>query len=222
MKRITLKSEYFEENRQDEYIDLIDEVICDEIRYGIDYDLYRGESINIIDNGGLTVDIEKIYDYDKKDVALSYDFNIEYGTLLSLCTGLDYVCYNSEIELWNTIALKDDDKIYDNRCNEYSESIFFLFDDIENAIYNSEEHFLSNDELSYFIDDYKYKDLIDTDELLNYLSLSINELDKIVDKALNNWFENDLQEIYEVNYLTVWCNVKEFVDDNNGEYEYCI
>ena len=68
MKRITLKSEYFEENKCDEYIDLIDEVICDEIRYGIDYDLYRGESINIIDNGGLTVDIEKIYDYGARDV----------------------------------------------------------------------------------------------------------------------------------------------------------
>jgi len=222
MQKITLKSEYFDENANDEYIDLIDEVICDEIRYGIDYDLYRGESINIIDNGGLTVDIEKIYDYDKRDVALSYDFSIEYGILLSLCTDLDYVCYNSDIELWNTIVLDDDNKINDNRCNEYSESIFFLFDDIENAIYNSAEHFLSDDELSYFIDNYKYKDLVDTDELLNYLSLSINELDKIVNQALNDWFDNDLNEIYEVNYPTIWHNVKTFVDDNNGEYEYCI
>lgn len=221
MKRI-LKSEYFEENKCDKYIDLIDEVIYNEIQYAIDYDLYRGENIDIIDNGGLTVSITKIYDYDKRDVNLSYDFNIEYGTLLSLCTDLDYVCYNSDIKLWNTIVLNDDDKINDNRCNEYSESIFFLFDDIENAIYNSEKHFLSDDELSYFVDNYKYKDLVNTDELLNYLSLSINELDKIVNQALNNWFENDLQEIYEVNYPTIWHNVKTFVDDNNGEYEYCI
>lgn len=221
MKRITLKSEYFEENKHDEYIDLIDEVICDEIRYSIDYDLYRGENINIIDNGGLIVDIEKIYDYDERDVALSYDFNIEYGTLLSLCTGLDYVCYNSEIDLWNTIVLDNDNKINDNRCNEYSESIFFLFDDIETSIWRDCE-IPTDDEIYNFIDNYKYKNLINTDELYNYISLSVNELDKIVDKALNNWFENDLQEIYEVNYPTVWCNVKTFVSDNDGEYEYII
>lgn len=221
MKRITLKSEYFEENKQDEYIDLIDEVICDEIRYGIDYDLYRGENINIIDNGGLTVDIQKIYDYDKRDVNLSYDFNIEYGVLLSLCTDLDYVCYNSDIELWNAIVLNDDNRINDNMCNEYSESIFFLFDDIENQIWKTSD-LLNDDDIWCFIDDYKYKNLINTDELYNYISLSINELDKIVNKALNNWFENDLQEIYEFNYPTVWHNVKEFVDANNGEYEYCI
>ena len=58
--------------------------------------------------------------------------------------------------------------------------------------------------------------------LYNYISLSVNELDKIVNQALNNWFDNDLNEIYEVNYPTVWHNVKTFVDDNDGEYEYCI
>ena len=154
-------------------------VLFDMFKYDLDYALYNNHiDLPIIDENGLTVEIEKIYDYATKDVRLSYDFNVEYGVLLSLCTDLDYAYYNSDIELWNTICNNDDLVNHDNVPNVYSESIFFLFSDVENAIYNSEEHLLSDDELSYFVDNYEYKDLIDTDELLSYLSLSINELDK--------------------------------------------
>ena len=171
-------------------------VLFDMFKFDIDYALYNNHiDLPIIDENGLTVEIEKIYDYATKDVRLSYDFNVEYGVLLSLCTNLDYAFYNSDIELWNTICTDDDLINHDNVPNVYSESIFFLFSDVENAIYNSEEHLLSDDELSYFVDNYEYKDLIDTDELLSYLSLSINELDKWINKALEMWWENDLYEL---------------------------
>ena len=197
-------------------------VLFDMFKYDLDYALYNNHiDLPIIDENGLTVEIEKIYDYATKDVRLSYDFNVEYGVLLSLCTDLDYAYYNSDIELWNTICNNDDLVNHDNVPNVYSESIFFLFSDVENAIYNSEEHLLSDDELSYFVDNYEYKDLIDTDELLSYLSLSINELDKWIDKALEMWWENDL---YELMFESEFENKRHLYEqlDEDGIMEYIL
>ena len=197
-------------------------VLFDMFKFDIDYALYSNHiDLPIIDENGLTVEIEKIYDYETKDVRLSYDFNVEYGVLLSLCTDLDYAYYNSDIELWNAICTDKNLINHDNVPNVYSESIFFLFSDVENAIYNSEEHFLSDDELSYFVDNYEYKDLIDTDELLNYLSLSINELDKWINEALEIWWENDFDELMFEREFENKNHLYEQLDEN-GIMEYIL
>lgn len=197
--------------------DILD-VIYDTIRYDLDYALYYNHfDIKVIDTDCLTVEITKIHDYVNRDVNLSYDFAIEYGTLLSLCTDLDYAFYNSDIELWNAIC-KDENLINHRNINDvYSESIFFLFDDIENQIWKTSE-LPTDDDIWTYINDYKFKELIDVDELYNYISLSINELDKWTNNAINNWFENDLYDIYDDNFHIVLNDIINKVE-LNGEYE---
>lgn len=219
MKKVVLTKEMFQKDydelTEEEQVNL-EEVIYDEFKYSIDRDLYYNHiELPIIDENGLTINIEKIDDYNTKDVVLSYDFNVEYGVLLTLATDLDYACYNSDIELWNAICTNDDLINHDNVMDIYSESIFFLFSDVENAIYNSEKHFLSDDELSYFVDDYKYKDLVDTDELLNYLSLSINELDKWINRELDRFFTDELNDMYMDSYSYIYDYVSELVENDN-------
>lgn len=215
MKKILITEKDFENDCES---DNLQTAIYDSIRYDLDYALYYNHfDIKIIDNDDLTVQIEKIYDYNDKDVRLSYDFNIEYGTLLSLCTDLDYAFYNSDIELWNTIC-KDENLINHRNVNDiYSESIFLLFSEIEEMIYNKSE-LLSDDEISYIVDDYEYKDLIDCDELYNYICLSMNELDKWVDNAINHWFSDELNEIYDNGYFETLHHIYKQVE-TDGYYE---
>lgn len=215
MKKILITEKDFENDYES---DNLQTAIYDSIRYDLDYALYYNHfDIKIIDTDGVTVEITKIHDYFNHDVNLSYDFGIEYATLLSLCTDLDYAFYNSDIELWNAICLNDDDMIYNNMCNEYSESIFFLFSDIENKIYDTSE-LPSDDDIWQFIDDYKFKHLIDVDELYNYISLSINEFDKWINNAINHWFNNELNEIYDDGYFETLHHIHSQVE-TDGYYE---
>ena len=196
-------------------------VLFDMFKFDIDYALYNNHiDLPIIDENGLTVEIEKIYDYQDKDVRLSYDFNTEYGVLLSLCTDLDYAYYNSDIELWNAICTNNDLINHDNIVDVYSESIFFLFSDIEQQIYETSD-LLTNDDIWEFINYYEYIELIDTDELYCYISLAINELNKWIDKALEMWWENDLDELYFESEFENKRHLYEQLDEN-GIMEYIL
>lgn len=218
MKKIVLKKEIFEKSydeltpQEEENLDM---VLYDEFKYGIDRDLYYNYlELPIIDENGLTVSIEKIHDYDTKDVTLSYDFNVEYGVLLTLATDLDYAFYNSDIEIWNTICTDENLVNHDNIIDVYSESIFFLFSDIEEQIFKTSE-LLTDDDIWEFINYYEYIELIDTDELYNYISLAINELDKWVDRELNRFFVDELYDMYMDNYPYIYNHISELVENEN-------
>ena len=215
MKKILITEKDFENDYES---DNLQTAIYDSIRYDLDYALYYNHfDIKIIDTDGVTVEITKIHDYFNHDVNLSYDFGIEYGTLLSLCTDLDYAFYNSDIKLWNAIC-KDENLINDRNVNDvYSESIFLLFSEIEEMICNKSE-LLSDDEISYIVDNYEYKDLIDCDELYNYICLSMNEFDKWINDAINHWFNNELNEIYDNGYFETLHHIHKQVE-TDGYYE---
>lgn len=218
MKKVVLTKEIFEKSydeltqQEEENLDM---VLYDEFKYTIDRDLYYNHiELPIIDSNGLTVKIERINDYKEQDVDLSYDFNIEYGVLLSLCTDLDYACYNSDIELWNAICTDDDLINHRNVMDIYSESIFFLFSDIEQQIYETSE-LLTDDDIWEFINSYEYVELIDTDELYNYISLSINLLDNLIDKELKRFFIDELDDMYMDSYPYIYDYVSEMVTSDN-------
>ena len=208
-----LEKDYDELTAQEE--ENLYKVVYDIFKYDIDYALYNDHiDFKIIETSGLDVEITKIYDYDEKDVNLRYDFNNEYGTLLTLCTDLDYACYNSDIELWNAIC--KDENLINNRnvCDIYSESIYFLFSDIENQIWRTSE-LLNDDDIWEYINYYEYIDLIDTDELYDYISLAINELDKWVNAELNHFFIYTLDEMLMDSEFEIMNNLYEQLDEND-------
>ena len=216
-----LEKDYDELTVEEETI--LNDVLFDMFKYNLDYSLYYNHiDLKIIDTDGLTVQIESINDYVNHDVNLSYDFGIEYGTLLSLCTDLDYAFYNSDIELWNTIC-KDENLINHRNVNDiYSESIFLLFSEIEEMIYNKSE-LLSDDEISYIVDDYKYKDLVDCDKLYNYICLSMNELDKWINNRLNEYFLDDIDEMFiDSQFENSKYLYEQVVVQNDGVMEYIL
>lgn len=216
-----LEKEYDELTVEEETI--LNDVLFDMFKYNLDYSLYYNHiDLKIIDTNGLTVEITKIHDYINHDVNLSYDFGIEYGVLLSLCTDLDYAYYNSDIELWNTICTNDDLLNHRNVNDVYSESIFLLFSDIEQQIYDTSE-LLSDDDIWNFIDNYKYKDLVNQDELYNYISLAINELDKIVNDRLNEYFLDNIDEMFiESQFENSKYLYEQVVVQNDGIMEYIL
>ena len=216
-----LEKEYDELTVEEETI--LNDVLFDMFKYNLDYSLYYNHiDLKIIDTNGLTVEITKIHDYINHYVDLSYDFGLEYGVLLSLCTDLNYAYYNSDIELWNTIC-KDENLINHRNVNDiYSESIFLLFSEIEEMIYNKSE-LLSDDEISYIVDDYKYKDLVDCDELYNYICLSMNELDKWINNRLNEYFLDDIDEMFiDSQFENSKYLYEQVVVQNDGVMEYIL
>lgn len=197
----------------------VDKVLTDMFRYDMDYALYHNHiDLPVVDTDGLTVNIERICDYDYRDVDLSYDFAFDYGVLLSLATGLDYVCYNSDIELWNTICINDDYLNHRNVMDIYSESIYLLFQDIEYEIYKTCD-LLSDDDIWDFINEYDYIHLIDTSELFNYISCAMNELDTKIDDAVKNFFEIELYDMYvDSQFDLSECLYEQLDDDGIVEY----
>ena len=74
---------------------------------------------------------------------------------------------------------------------------------------------MNDDDIWEYINYYEYIDLIDTDELYDYISLAINELDKWVNAELNHFFIYTLDEMLLDSEFEIMNNLYEQLDEND-------
>lgn len=147
-------------------------------------------------------------------------FNSENNLLLSLASDLDDYFYDTKTFLWNELVLNENNKEYYNTTTEYTQSLEFLFYDIETEIENSIDNLFDNPlniiNVEYFIQDFKFKDLINTEKLKQRIETSIIKFMDLINDAINNYFEDDYQQMI----MDIELNVLNSIEHQVNYYGY--
>lgn len=147
-------------------------------------------------------------------------FNSENNLLLSLASDLDDYFYDTKTFLWNELVLNENNKEYYNTTTKYTQSLEFLFYDIETEIENSIDNLFDNPlcmvNVEYFIQNFEFKDLINTEKLKQKIETSIIKLMDLINDAINNYFENDYQQMI----MDIELNVLNSIEHQVNYYGY--
>lgn len=214
IKKQDLK-EYFEDVETKKTKDInehIQSVIDYEITSSLQYD-----SIKINDIVKIIGFYGKPTNYNSK---IDITFNSENNLLLSLASDLDDYFYDTKTFLWNELVLNENNKEYYNTTTEYTQGLEFLFYDIETEIENNIDNLFDNPlcmvNVEYFIQNFEFKDLIDTEKLKQKIETSIIKLMDLINDAINNYFENDYQKMI----MDIELNVLNSIEHQVNYYGY--
>lgn len=214
IKKQDLK-EYFEDVETKKTKDInehIQNVIDYEITSSLQYD-----SIKINDIVKIIGFYGKPTNYNSK---IDITFNSENNLLLSLASDLDDYFYDTKTFLWNELVLNENNKEYYNTTTEYTQGLEFLFYDIETEIENNIDNLFDNPlcmvNVEYFIQNFEFKDLIDTEKLKQKIETSIIKLMDLINDAINNYFENDYQKMI----MDIELNVLNSIEHQVNYYGY--
>lgn len=176
------------------------------------------------------IKISKVH--NNKSMSFILDLPCDEKFLLSFSNSenLDGVWFDVETIIWNDIILNDDDRQPYNQLTVEQESLYFLFNDIEEEIMNDDLIINDNSNTNIYVSkevirsliNHHLKDVlhkIDVELLMQFIIDGIKNLDKWIVKTISDHFESedfidwiDSIEYYQIDYFMSEINHKGYID----------
>ena len=191
------------DNETDKYYEALSQSTFEAFKDSFYYD-----NLNINDY----IKISKVYN-DSKSFILDLPCDEKFLLSFSNSENLDGVWFDVETVIWNDIVLNDDDRQAYNQYTVEQECIYFLFNDIEEEIMNSDLEIDNDFKTNIFVSKSVIRSLINH-HLKDYLNKINVELliDFIIDgiKDLDTWISNSISDYFESEEFYNWIDDIEY------------